>query len=225
MGFDPGFQRTSPSRGFTLVEVIVVVSIIALLMLIGIPVMRKMSETSKINSTRSVVRAVAMAIANYPSRAIRLKIASGSLAADSLYPLWKISKAAGGTNFENLDPDPVLLASLDGTANSTQLPLPTGYTSYSDWSTKVSALVPGYRGLVIMTGINLPKENLGQALQPLDAWRRPLGFFWEFDRASPLFGTAGCRVWSYGPKGINEVNWSNGNFVSGTDDIDSLGNN
>jgi prepilin-type N-terminal cleavage/methylation domain-containing protein len=141
-------QRQPPRqgrRGFTIIEMAVVVGIIAALLALSLPVITSSRRDARIAATRSVVLSVSAMIANDARRVWTMVGSGGALTVGRMWDLNQDGILDGRPSLENpLQPYPA------GAENS------------------------GYTGLVQMLAPDLPKSHVDNAQRVIDAWGRPL---------------------------------------------------
>ena len=182
------FRRQS---GFTLIELIVVITVITIVLGLAFPVYGAIQEYGRRSLTRSTVQAVVTAMASYQLKAwpIGTRVA----------PLWDVNRDG------LVDGDP----SLENGAT------PGVFA--------VDVVTSAYGGLVLMTGVPLPRRCVDERQRVVDAWDRPLRIVTaddvRFDVAVPHVSLAdaskraavadrlrvagGIGVWSAGRDGID----------------------
>lgn len=180
-------HRPSPRRaGFTLVELLVVCSVIVALFAIGYPIMTMARANAMKSGTVSLVEGVAAAIATYGTRS------------------WSFDD--GGTRRT------VMLWDLNA-ATTDRYQGESGYgeiDGHPDHGETLPAAVKlsGYVGLLDMAQPAVRPESVNEKRQIVDAWGEPLlisypdieGLSGADLQAELLrFGTDGFQVWSKGP--------------------------
>jgi type II secretory pathway pseudopilin PulG len=160
---------TRPRIAFTLGELLVVISIIAVLMGLAIPGFMAWQRHARVVRTQAQVAMILAAIVNYDQRGKGIWSTQRADGSQVNFRLWDYNgdqRIDGRPEAE--DPDP---------RNDPSDPL----------------VRSGYRGLIAMTG--LPLTSLDAAGRPLDAWRQPL----HIAAAAGIYGDALFGVWSSGP--------------------------
>ncbi len=185
------------TSGFTMVEMIVVISIIALMMAMMFPVMSSMRERSRVSGTATLVHAVVTTIVSASQQSLTVTESTGK----RIYRIWDV-------NHDGLvDGSPAL--------ENTVLSAAEQYTA--------AVVASGYKGLYAATGMSLPKRNFDETTgRIVDAWRRPLRIVFSEDVrygspptahvavtnatafADPLKAAGGIGVWSAGKDGADE---------------------
>ncbi len=159
----------------------VVISVIAVLAAIGIPTMLAEKKRSMVNATRTLVNAVATAIASYPTRTWQVNVRTGSSAPYTYVPrIGRLFDLNGGgtdlgmtmTGDGKLDGDPVK----EGTFSQTLID-------------------SGYSGFIAMTQPPIAKRNVNENRQVIDEWKEPLRIAFGAD----VYGPSGFGIWSVGP--------------------------
>jgi prepilin-type N-terminal cleavage/methylation domain-containing protein len=190
-------------RGFTLIEMIVVIAVIVALAGISFPVLSGVRGRADISATRTLVHAVAAAISNYANQlnSITAKAPDGHI-----YPAW----AMGQDRTQTYPNDPRWM---DGD--------PRLYNAGDPGTTLMIARAPDwYVGFVQMTGFNVPgKSGIDSKGRIKDRWSQPLHLDWQAN----TYGAGGFGVWSTGRDGRTSTETT----ISGTttDDISSWTSN
>ncbi len=191
-------QRQGPRGGFTLIELMVVISVIALLAAIGIPTMLAMKKRAAINSTRTLVNAVATAIASYPTRTWQVNI-----------PVQVANPPPSHTEYR---PRIGRLFDLNGVNLVGPVgPVPPGETypwdltmvgdgfldgdPQREGSFSQHLIDSGYSGFIAMTQPPIAKRNVNDKRQVVDEWKLPLRIAFGAD----VYGPSGFGIWSTGP--------------------------
>lgn len=180
-------------RALTLMEILVVLVIIGVLMGILVPAGRIVLGRREVQTTRTLVQAVAAAIAAYQVRGWEVRVAvdtgGGKVLRQALYPsLWDLNQSTHDDK-----PGDGIIDGRPGVAADDTHDGPF-------WSGLIDS---GYRGFAAMAMSGLPAANRNARGQPIDAWKQPLRIAWQGANAGP----GGYRIWSIGRDG-----------VSGTDD-------
>ena len=181
-------ERARGARaGFTLIELMVVIAVIAILASIGIPTWLHMQKKAAVDSTRTLVNAVATAIASYPMRnwqvAILVPASSPPRYEPRIGRLFDLNGTGSGlgvrmTGDGILDGDPKL--------ENTQ-----AAGSFPD-----DVIESGYTGFITMTQPPIAKRNVDAGTKRVvDAWKQPLRIAFGAD----VYGPAGFGIWSIGP--------------------------
>jgi prepilin-type N-terminal cleavage/methylation domain-containing protein len=159
-------------RGFTLVELAVVIGVMLALAAISIPTLSYMQHRGRVAATDAVVRTVAMKITEYPAKSWMIEVA-GEM---QVYPIFDVNR------------DGIL----DGTPSLENTILPSS-ASYS-----AVILASSYRGFFAMTHPVLPKSHVeSSSMRVLDSWGQPLRIAF----ADAVYGSSGFGIWSMGPDG------------------------
>jgi prepilin-type N-terminal cleavage/methylation domain-containing protein len=173
-----------PYAGFTLLEMMLVISIITILAALAFPIMVRIKNQSDISSTKNLVTAIQTAIKQY-------RIETFTDTAGQLHRAWTLDWGSANTQ-QAIDGDPLLYQQF----------LP---------SNNIVTLAPAtYRGLVVMAGLQLPQTQLDNVGRILDKWRQPLQIMYGVS----TYGPDGFGVWSFGPDKISNTSddiqsWTN----------------
>jgi len=163
----------------------VVISVIAVLAAIGIPTMLAMKKRSMVNATRTLVNAVATAIASYPTRTWQVNVRQGATPPYTYVPrigrLFDLNGGGLGTSMTmagdgKLDGDPVKELAAGGNFSQTLID-------------------SGYSGFIAMTQPPIAKRNVNDVRQVIDEWKEPLRIAFGAD----VYGPSGFGIWSIGP--------------------------
>lgn len=170
-------------QGFTLVEMLVVISVIVALAALSIPITGMVRSKGKVTQTQAVVHAMTAAIAAADSRSVTVRF-DGQL---RTYRRFDVD----GDGL--LDPHP-----RDG-----GLDLPAAEVAV--------LLEQGYQGPVAELAPSIPGERIDATGRVTDAWDRPLRIARltaaAEDRlaALPPRGADAAALWSAGPDGIDDT--------------------
>jgi prepilin-type N-terminal cleavage/methylation domain-containing protein len=178
-------------RGFTVLEMLIVVTVILALAGITYPILNRIRERSDISATTELVQSVLAAISAYPSKTF-----TGS--DGKIWPAWTLGQyAQDGTTLitSQMDGDPSLYPSTD--------------PSQLAWRSQVT-----YTGFVNMTGFPLPWP-LNSKGQLVDRWHQPLNILYD----PKSFGSSGFGVWSNGPD--KQTNYPTSVTGTSADDVTS----
>jgi prepilin-type N-terminal cleavage/methylation domain-containing protein len=143
------FSTRSPTVGFTLVELLIVMSVIAALVAISLPVLSMVKARSKLDATRNLVATIDSAVAASDLRVIR--DSSGVIR-----HAWSLGWPTDA-QFGEIDGDPAAY--------------PAGHLLRS------RAPAP-YRGLVEGLELELQAAQVDALRRPIDAWGQPLRLAW-----------------------------------------------
>ncbi len=195
-----------PSRhAFSLLEMMIVVSIIAALSGMGYGILTSTRNRARIQGTRMLVHAVATAINVYSTRTWTVSAPDPSDPTgprlERLGHLWDMNEPPGGG--PNLMQGDGILDGLPGAAAG-----PTCDGPFWD-----ELIKSGYGGFVAMNpNVPLRKEQMNAQRQVVDAWRHPLHIAFSVK----TYGADGFGVWSLGPDGqdgtLDDItSWSGAN--------------
>lgn len=166
---------THRCQGFTLIELLVVIGVGLVLLAAGIPAYQAHQRQGKLSQTRSLVTAVAGAMAAYGRD--DWPVWDAAVQRQRVYPLWD-------WNRDGL---------LDGIPEREVPGITTaGHADHALYRS-------GYRGVVAMTGLAVASGRVDTEGRPLDAWRQPL----RIARAVGVYGQGTVGVWSIGPDGAD----------------------
>lgn len=186
-----------PGRGFTLVELLLVISVIVLLMGIAYPAWNVIRNSQRKSGAKVLVGNVAMAIQQYPGG-----------------DMWALPTPGGPTPYIN-----VVLWDWNGDQVLDGNP---AVETRGDLSLRAQVAASGYQGFAAQTGFQsgarfglgrqgerLETASVAWALEGklLDPWRRPLRIA---HAAAKIYGGERFGVWSTGPDGANDQDWPNG---------------
>jgi len=170
----PSTAQLPSSRGFTLIELVVVVGVIAALAAIGIPTLLYMRHKGDVAATESVIQAMTTALVEHQQKSM-LVLDGGE---ERVFRLWDMNSDG------ILDGDPAEEAAI----------LDAG-DAYPD---PPLAADPPYAGPVAMTAPTLPERFVDEYGRILDAWQRPLRIAFDPD----AYGAHGFGIYSVGEDGV-----------------------
>lgn len=157
-------------RGFTLLELLIVVTVIIALMGLSYPILNRIRARSDISATSELIQGIAAAMAQY-----RISTFTGT--DGKIWPAWTLGQVAedGVTQVNyQIDGDPTLY--------------PTADPSPLAWRAPLS-----YSGFVNMTGFTIPWP-LNAKGQLVDRWHQPINVI----NNAKAFGNSAWGVWSNG---------------------------
>jgi len=217
---NPCIRLASPSdhakRGFTFIELVVVISIIAALAAIGFPVWGMISVRVKVNATEALVQSVATAITTYQTKTWTwvdsgmktrtyhmfdlnhfepnsttpnpdLEAAPNSTAL-RFFSIDGYMPGENTTFYDDSKDPPYVGAPTESKPNQNSAPDP-----YDVNFTK-EILNSGYRGFIAMAQPSIKASFINKRGQVVDAWGIPLRIAY----AARVFGTQSFGVWSAG---------------------------
>ncbi|MBA3684803.1 MAG: type II secretion system protein [Planctomycetes bacterium] len=165
--------------GFTLTELLIVITVIAALMALGLPSYFSMGKQARIGGSKTLVMAVQNAIASYSEKVWR--VVERNPSASAFGQLRRIDVQLWDLNDDSvIDGDPAL---------DTAVAFPV------DIHDPVNPSRTTYHGFYDMVGMPLPsRSGVNDQRQVVDAWKQPLriGF-------GATYGTRQVGVWSCGP--------------------------
>ncbi len=207
-------------RGFTFVELVVVISVIAALAAMGFPAYKYIKRQVDIGATQSLVNAVAAAISIYPTKTWSWNDTdnTGKTLVDAnnqpLNPrtayLWDLNKSNGADcPADAANPSgPKLFDSIDGTMpdpTKSDGPTTTATTEpkiYRDlgpttlpMASQYGLFFSGYTGFYDMVQPSIAKSFVNKKHQVVDSWGQPLRIAF----AANTYGASWFGVWSAGP--------------------------
>jgi len=156
-------------RGFTILELLIVVTVILALMGMSYPILDRIRARSNISATSELIQGIAAAMAQY-----RVSTVTGT--DGKLWPAWTLGQInTDGVTRNNyqIDGDPTLYPSGD------PLPFRAPLT---------------YSGFVNMTGFTIPWP-LNAKGQLVDRWHQPINVIND----AKAYGTSAWGIWSNGP--------------------------
>ena len=156
-------------KGFTLLEMVVVISVILILASLSYPIMVRLKNQSDINGTKNLVTVISAAIRQYGATAV-------TDTGGAIHPMWTLDWGSPNTQ-QAIDGDPQL------------------YATYAPSNVICTLAPPTYRGLVVMDSLAISQKQLDPVGRILDRWRQPLQIMW----GASIYGTDGFGVWSMGP--------------------------
>ena len=156
-------------RGFTILELLIVVTVILALMGLSYPILNRIRARSDISATSELIEGIAAAMAQY-------KPTSFTGTDGKIWPAWTLGQIAEDeltqVNYQ-IDGDPTLYPTTD--------PLP--------WRAPLT-----YSGFVNMTGFTIPWP-LNAKGQLVDRWHQPINVIND----AKAYGTSAWGIWSNGP--------------------------
>lgn len=204
-------------RGFTFIELVVVISIIVALSAIGFPVWGMISSRVKVNATDALVNSIATTITTYQSKTWTWNIGTTAAPIMRTYHIFDLNhfNPSSGSPIPDLPDTPNGTArfwSIDGytapesgpfynTSTSTftsDVPPdgvaadPNGGTYDGNFAKEV--LDSGYRGFINMAQPQIKKTFISKRGMVVDAWGRPLRIAF----AAKVYGTQAFGIWSAG---------------------------
>jgi prepilin-type N-terminal cleavage/methylation domain-containing protein len=216
-------RPTSTRRGFTFVELVVVISIIAALAAIGFPVWGMISTRVKVNATEALVQSVATAITTYQTKTWTWVDAAGKTRTYHIFDLNHFTPNSTTPNPDLTGAPEVSTKRFfsidgympnenttfyDGTKDPPYQSAPTESDPNSvvnpdpyDVNFTKEILNSGYRGFITMAQPSIKKSFINKRGQVIDAWGKPLRIAF----AARVFGTQSFGVWSAGLDGKDSI--------------------
>jgi prepilin-type N-terminal cleavage/methylation domain-containing protein len=218
--------RTVNSRGgFTLLELVIVISVIAALAAMGFPAWRMIKHRVDVSSTDTLVNSIATAITTYSTKTWTWNIAlPGNPPEMRTYHMFDLNHYNYSSGAPVEKPD---LFDVPKGGTTPRFWSIDGYTApektpYFDESTRVwlqdyiptpafpldtfdggfpkQVLASGYTGFVNMASPSVKKSFINKKGQIVDAWQRPLRIAF----AAKVYGTQAFGVWSAGYDGKDD---------------------
>jgi prepilin-type N-terminal cleavage/methylation domain-containing protein len=211
-------RRQPPRRaGFTFLELVIVMSVIATLASLGFVLWRKMKADADRNATMSLVSAVASAIAIYePKMWVWEEPYASPTAVTKRAPMWNLKRAMGLPDQPAVPGGPKVFYSIDGEptppgpgATSPSAPYPgfpawppgitaadfdDGFNTFTA-SQRKDLVVSGYTGFYKMVRPPISTRFVNKRKQVIDSWGQPLRIAYAAD----TYGGSSFGVWSAGP--------------------------
>jgi len=210
--------------GFTFVELVVVITVIAALAAIGFPVFRSVKKASDVSATESMVHAVATAMSTYQLKTWtwETKAATSTMPAEMrTFHLWDLNRYLA--NATTLNPD-IKMSEPEGTPSMKKFFSIDGYTPgskvfhvkpgkdqqkiFEEASTGIKGpakelwdgnfpppvIKSGYTGFMNMVAPTIYKKFIRKDGIIIDAWELPLRIHFQ----AKIFGTDSFGIWSAG---------------------------
>ncbi|MDA3960550.1 MAG: type II secretion system protein [Planctomycetota bacterium] len=185
-------QQVQLHQGFTLVEMLVVITVLVALGSMSLWIGPKMIDKGRHDGSQATVLAVATAIGN--DGRSHLDLYQASLGGSVLLPAWDLN------NDGWLDGDPSINAAH---------PDPSTSTSEFDAATLAMAATLSYRGPIHdLATLTLPDRRLDAGARILDGWQRPLRIMHRGAAAAPAGAGTGRHfigIYSLGADGIDQA--------------------
>jgi hypothetical protein len=169
--------QNDSSRGWVVMVVIIILCLLLLVISAGVVLWRATSSRIMVDTTQTLVDAVATAISTYPNKT------------------WTWSEGTpGGEQHQrsyhlfDLNRDNLIDGYAAVTASRTQ-----------DGGFSAEVIASGYTGFVDMAKPAIKPSFINLQGIPIDAWKRPLRIAF----AAKVYGTQNFGVWSAGPDGVD----------------------
>jgi prepilin-type N-terminal cleavage/methylation domain-containing protein len=216
--------RTGNLRGgFTLLELIVVISVITALAAMGYPAYLSIKHKVDVSSTDTLVNSVATAIETYSTKTWTWNEGTPAAPISRMYHMFDLNhyNYSSGAPVEKPDLADAPKGgtkrywSIDGYTLPEKSPYFTSPNTWADYKYPVApdldangeglfdggfpsqVLASGYKGFVNMASPSVKKSFINKKGQIVDAWQRPLRIAF----AAKVFGTQSFAVWSAGYDG------------------------
>jgi len=222
------FAGSTSRRGFTFIELVVVISIIVALSAIGFPVWGMISSRVKSNATDALVNSVATAITTYQAKTWQWNVETDPMRPPRMRTYHVFDLNHFGT-VDNPSPGDALpdakdapngarrFFSIDGYTAPENPPFYAGTTFTStptetdpeanpapppyDVNFNLAILKSGYRGFINMAQPQIKKTFINKRGQVVDAWARPL----RISFAAKVYGTQAFGIWSAGLDKLDDL--------------------
>lgn len=210
-------------RGFTFVELVIVITVIAALAGIGFPVYKSVRKQVDINATKALISAVVTAMSTYQLKTWTWNTAAvGATPELKTYHIWDLNHQKGpdiptqndkNLRFYSIDgytpgsrvehPQSYRDAVRDGTNLDVQMPIESEWsnepwnmdkTKTYDANFPKEVLASGYTGFINMVAPSIHKSFINKRGILIDAWKQPL----RIEFGAKKFGTDPMGIWSPG---------------------------
>ena len=216
--------RTGNSRGgFTLLELIIVISVITALAAMGYPAYLGIKHKVDVSSTDTLVNSIATAITTYSTKTWTWNIGTTAAPTMRMYHMFDLNHlGSSGSANPDLSDAPKggtkRFWSIDGYTLPEKSPYFTSPNTWLDYKYPVApdldssgeglfdggfakeVLASGYKGFVNMASPSVKKSFINKKGQIVDAWQRPL----RISFAAKVYGTQAFGVWSAGYDGKDD---------------------
>jgi len=192
--------RAARCRAFTLMELMVVISVIILLAGMGFPAYSYIRLQGEKRATTAVVNAVASAISIYQMNTWTFTTKPGNK--QRVQYLWAMKTAPDS---KDKDGNATGFYTIDGQ------PAATATDATHDGPFDEGLIESGYSGFYFMTQTSVPKRFVNKKKQVTDAWGQPLRIAF----AANTYGAAWYGVWS---PGLDRTD----NLANGSGNLDDI---
>jgi prepilin-type N-terminal cleavage/methylation domain-containing protein len=209
----PAFLAAGPRAGFTFLELVVVISIIASLAAMGFPAWRYYKAAADRNATIALVQNIATAITQYPVKTWTWDASTTPTPAIRTAFLWDLNHDAGPDcpltpatgspkKYYSLDGRPKAVTQAESGMRASDYNNADNFDSGFTGSTYDKLKRSGYLGFYDMVRPTISPRFLKKNRQVIDAWGNPLRIAFAAD----TYGSSWFGLWSAGPDRCDDTN-------------------